>query len=102
MRVLPFGSWVKFSRSRAFGRNLPALVECGAARAVGLPPPPDQNPENKRQHGPASTGQEPGSHTVALVECPAPFQLELRQRQAGGGVDGRLEIGAPGKLLQQR
>src|SRR2546421_1650961 len=99
MRVLPFVGWVKFSSSRAFGRNLPAFVECGPPCAIGFPPAPHQDPENKREHGPASAGQEPGGNTVALAEGAAPLLLELSEGQAGGGVDARLEIGAPRQVL---
>src|SRR4051812_22599280 len=102
MRLLPFGSRVKFRRRCAFRGKLPSLVQCRAPAPVSPPAKLHQYPERQRDDAPPATCQKPRGKTVTPAKALQPPALELREGKSSCFQHTLLEIMSCNEPLKQR
>src|SRR3954462_14435877 len=102
MRLLPFGSRVKFRHRRAFGRKLPSFVQGRAPAPISPPAQLHEGPEDQRHKTPPAAGEKPCSKAVTPAKALLPSPLELRKGKSGCLQHTLLEVTPGNEPLKQR
>src|SRR4051812_37228908 len=102
MRLLPFGSRVKFRRCRGFGGKLPSFVQGRAPPPVGPPAKLHESPEHQRQESPPAPSEKPRDKAVTPAKALLPSALELRKGKSSRLQHTLLEVTPGDEPLKQR